>query len=232
MIKQRGGLLVVAVAFLLLILAAPAFAAVPGVYTDGSGVAEIVAINEADCNLNITIDVAQGGTYYVQIYDDAALVFNQPYVQGGAGQFDAVYPITAPPGENPVGILIMVWGPDAAVLRSWVDLLVYSTGQQCLAIIVDGQCSTTAAIPRGAVVADLPFGGRAYWAPGKITPNVTLNPGTYWVTKVYVDNAGQVWNQIILACQYLWVPAEWMSSTATYDGPWNGEALPELVDSF
>lgn len=229
--KLRGGL-IAAISLLLLILAVPALAAVPGVKTDGSGVAEITAVWEENCTLNITVSIIQDGTYYVQIYDDAALVMNQAYPVSGVTEFTAHYPITQPPGTDPIGILIMVFGPNSGALRSWVDLLVYNTGATCRAIIVDAQCSATAVIPRGAVVADLPFGGRAYWAPGKITPDVNINPGTYWVTKVYVDPDGVSWNQIILACQYLWVPSEWMSNTATFDGPWNGEALPSTVDSF
>ncbi len=65
--------------------------------------------------------------------------------------------------------------------------------------------STCPALPDGSVVGDLPMPTQAFYAPGKVSPGLMLNPGTYWV--IGADESGGYY-KILLSCQYLWVPVE------------------------
>ena len=89
-----------------------------------------------------------------------------------------------------------------------------------------GAGGTCLIVPDGAVVGDMPNNTQAYWAPGKVSPDVTINAGTYWV--VGEDESGQYY-KIILACQYLWVPVD--SMQPSYQAPWSGQPLPTRVVS-
>ncbi len=72
-----------------------------------------------------------------------------------------------------------------------------------------------------AVVGQMASATQAYWAPGKISPDVVINAGTYWV--LGTDSSGQYY-KILLACQYLWVPVD--SMQPSFQLPWNGQPLP------
>ena len=87
--------------------------------------------------------------------------------------------------------------------------------------LVGGACI---AIPDGSVVGDMPYPTQAYYSPGNVSPGVIINPGTYWV--IGEDESGEYY-QIILACQYLWVPVD--SMQPSYESPQNGAALPTRV---
>ena len=76
-------------------------------------------------------------------------------------------------------------------------------------------------IPAGSVVGEMPNDTQAYYAPGEVAPGVILNAGTYWV--LGTDESGQYY-EILLACQYLWVPVNSMFPTG--QSPWNGQPLP------
>ena len=80
------------------------------------------------------------------------------------------------------------------------------------------------ALPDGSVVGDLPYDQQAFWAPGKISPDVIVNAGTYWVTGVGTADNGDQYYQIVVACQYLWVPID--SMQPSYQAPWSGQPLP------
>ncbi len=72
-----------------------------------------------------------------------------------------------------------------------------------------------------SVVGDLPFQTQAYYAPGKVSPGVMVNPGTYWV--LGQDKNGEYY-KIRIACQYLWVPVNVMQPS--FQPPWQGQPLP------
>ncbi len=65
--------------------------------------------------------------------------------------------------------------------------------------------STCLVIPEGAVVGDMPNNTQAFYAPGKISADVIINAGTYWV--IGEDESGGYY-KIVLGCQYLWVPVD------------------------
>ncbi len=79
----------------------------------------------------------------------------------------------------------------------------------------------TLVIPEGSVVGDTPYNTQVYWAPGKVSPGIFLNPGTYIV--VGEDKTGQYY-KIVLACQFVWVPVADMQPS--YQLPQNGAPLP------
>jgi collagen type VI alpha len=90
---------------------------------------------------------------------------------------------------------------------------------------VSGGC--TVVIPETAVLGRMEFSQRAYWAPEKITPEVVINGGTYYV--LGIDETG-AWYQILLLCNRLWVPVDTMTP-AYGDVNWNGRPLPTNVIS-
>jgi hypothetical protein len=79
-------------------------------------------------------------------------------------------------------------------------------------------------IPGGSVVGAMPAQTQAFYEPGNISPNIFINPGTYWV--IGEDDSGQYY-KIMLACQFLWVPIDSMQSS--YQAPWSGQPLPTRV---
>ncbi len=77
-----------------------------------------------------------------------------------------------------------------------------------------------------AVVGDMPFSTQAYYAPGKVSPGVVIDPGTYWVLG---EDASGEYYKIVLSCQYLWVPIN--SMQPSFQAPWSGQSLPTTVVS-
>jgi hypothetical protein len=77
-----------------------------------------------------------------------------------------------------------------------------------------------------SVVGDLPFLTQAYYEPGKASPGIFVNPGTYWV--LGVDESAEYY-KIIISCQYVWVPVQNMQPN--FDSVWQGRLLPtDVVD--
>lgn len=85
------------------------------------------------------------------------------------------------------------------------------------------------AYTNAAVVGSLPFNQQAYWAPGKLATGVSVNAGTYWVNGIGTAENGAEFYQIIVSCQYLFVPVAAMQPS--YEPPWSGEALPTTAIS-
>lgn len=222
MIGHRKGWLKFAIVVAILAVALPAFA-LTNVSLDGTTTIDSFVVN--GCFLDITISNVDAATYLVEVYDDSPVVFSTSVVQGGPGVFVVSYPIVAPAGGAALGIGVVVFknGVPAAVADEVP--IPDDIAQGCRdALLSTGNCPFNVIIPHGSVVGELPLGGRAYWAPGKITPEVYINPGTYWVVDAFRDEEGHDWYELFISCQYLWVPAEWMGPT--FDGPWNGESLP------
>lgn len=86
------------------------------------------------------------------------------------------------------------------------------------------------AIPAGSVVGELLFNTQVYWAPGKVSPGIFLEPTpdnkTYWV--IGLDDTGEYY-KILLSCQFIWVPSDVMAPN--YDEVWNGTPLPTRIVS-
>ena len=88
--------------------------------------------------------------------------------------------------------------------------------------IVDGSCGIT--YPAGSVVGQIPFDQQAYYAPGLLADGVTINAGTYWVTGLGEAENGDGYYQIVVACQFLFVPEN--DVIPSYQAPWSGQPLP------
>lgn len=79
-------------------------------------------------------------------------------------------------------------------------------------------------IPAGSVVGSAPHGGQIYWAPGKMSPGLTLNPGTYIVIG---QDESETYYKIVLACQTVWVLKSDMGPSNL--PPQNGAPLPTRI---
>lgn|GEM_PF-1266784 len=219
-IQQRKKSIKFIAVLAMLVLVLPVLGAI---FSFDGGNTEVLSYQTVACNLEIIIKTTDSATYRVDIFDDGVLKQSQTFVRTLPGTFVVSYNSQLPAAPGAPGVAVNVYKNGAIVA---LDSAVLYTTQSCTQALADAQnaCSQTAVIPVGSVVGDLPLGGRAYWAPGKITPEVYINPGTYWVVDAFRDEDGNDWYQIYLSCQYLWVPAEWMSPT--FDGPWDGQALP------
>lgn len=90
------------------------------------------------------------------------------------------------------------------------------------AVAADGSCRLS--IPVGSVVGDAPFATQAFWAPGKESNGVALNPGTYFVIG---QDESETYYKVVLACQYVWVRKDGMQPS--YQSPQNGTPLPTRI---
>jgi hypothetical protein len=88
--------------------------------------------------------------------------------------------------------------------------------------ILSGGCAI--GIPEGSVVGEAPAGAYVFWAPGKESPGVMLNPGTYWVIG---QDESETYYKAVLACQYVWVRKDTMQPS--YQFPQNGASLPTRI---
>ncbi len=215
-----------AVVVAVLMIALPVFAMVGFSLDGGNTFIDTVTVN--GCFLDIKVNHAQDGAFRVVVLDDGITMFDFNTSAGMGGTFTASYPITGPALPGAAGIAIAIYRNGSFVAGA--DPIFYSddVGNACRLALqsaaAERACNARAVLPPGSVVGELPFGGRGYWAPNKITPEVVINPGRYWVVGAALDEDGDLWYMIYISCNYLWVPGEWMSPT--FDGPWNGEPLP------
>lgn len=183
-------------------------------------------VSRSGCVITLNVTVEDAGTYYLHVWDDAVLIDVQSFTASAGQTLDVLYTIKAPAGTGAPGVgLYFADGPtSSANYFDYADPYVYpdDVANSCAAEYAGSFCA--AQIPDGSVVGDLPFPTQAYWAPGKVSPDVTLNAGTYWVVGVEEDDAGNAYYKIVLACQYLYVPVGSMQSSFQY--PWQGEPLP------
>ena len=80
------------------------------------------------------------------------------------------------------------------------------------------------AVPDGSVVGEAPNGAQVYYEPGKASPGVILNSGTYIVIG---QDATETYYKIKLACQYVWVLKSTMQPSL--QAPQNGAPLPTRI---
>ncbi len=78
---------------------------------------------------------------------------------------------TTAPQANPITVtFISLAGNDLP------EVTVFSQQGNCSTLV-----STCLPLTADAVVGDMPFQTQAYWAPGKVSPDLMIDPGTYWV---------------------------------------------------
>ncbi len=123
---------------------------------------------------------------------------------------------TTAPAFNPITVtLTSLAGNDLS------EQQIFSIQGNCSGLPTFGAASACLPLTADAVVGDMPFQTQAYWAPGKQSPGLMIDPGTYWV--LGEDSSGSYY-EILLACQYLWVPVDAMQPS--FQPPWNGQPLP------
>lgn len=210
--------LVIAICLIAMVTVMPVFAAMN---------ATINSITRDECVIHINVTVVDAGTYYVQIWDDKALIDVQPFTASDDETLTVDYVIKhkAQPGAPGIGIYITDGPDEFATTFDGDDNFIYpdDVASNCAEQYAGGgECLID--IPAGSVVGDLPFDTQAYWAPGKVSPGVVLKAGTYWVVGEEADDAGSQFYKVVLACQYLYISADAMQPS--FSGPWNGEALP------
>ena len=107
-------------------------------------------------------------------------------------------------------------------LRGKTQIGSHIAGVDPCAPVVDGSCGI--GYPAGSVVGEIPFDQQAYYAPGLLASGVTINAGTYWVTGLGEAANGDGYYQIVVACQFLFVPEN--DVIPSYQAPWSGQPLP------
>ena len=158
----------------------------------------------------------------IDVFDGAGTVLYSLTFSNFLGTYIAglitTVPYTTAPQFNPITVKVTSLAgnglPEVAT--------VIGTGS-CAGLATFGSCI---ALTADAVVGDMPFATQADWAPGKEANGVVVNPGTYWV--LGVDETGQYY-EIVLSCQYLWVPVS--SMQPSFQPPQNGQPLPTSVVS-
>lgn len=181
------------------------------------------------CYFTIRFTANTAATYELSIADDGDILQAENFVLGAGGSAQSLFILKIVPKTQIPSFGIFIRNLDSGKFVALVNVVNYNVG-------LDEQCRQTngefgqpsrgcegIVIPANAVVGAMPFHTRAYWAPFKITPEVTVRAGTYWV--VDRDPTGEFY-QIILACQYLWVPSDSMGPN--FDNVWRGRPIPNF----
>jgi hypothetical protein len=190
--------------------------------------AAINGVTLVDCNLVINVTVEDGGTYFLQIWDDHILIDGQTFTATTSETLDVIYSIKRPAGRLVPGIAVVIAdGPSAGDTEfDTLDFISYPDdfADACAARYTAAPICLN--VPEGSVVGELTSPTEVFWEPGKISPGISLQPTpdnkTYWV--IGVDATGKYY-KIVLSCQYLWVPVGVMAP-AYGDPVWNGTPLP------
>lgn len=98
------------------------------------------------------------------------------------------------------------------------------TTQEPVPEVLPTSAACTLVVPLGSVVGDAPFSTQVYYEPGKASPGVMLNPGTYIVLG---QDESESFYKIMLACQFVWV--EKAAMQPSFQAPQNGAPLPTTI---
>ncbi len=191
--------------------------------------AEINDVSRTGCIIDVNLTVGDAGTYWLQIWDDGVITDAQSFAATTGQTLDVFYTIKHAAGTGAPGIGIVISdGPTPGAAFALVDPFIYpdDVANSCAAAFAGSL--PCIAIPDGSVVGQLISPTEVFWAPGKISPDVSLSPTPdeqkFWV--IGEDDSGQYY-KIILSCQYVWVPVGTMAPA--FDDPvWQGTPLPTL----
>ena len=232
--------------FLLLVLLA---GAVPAAFAQ-SETFKVISVVTTGCdsgNFGMTVERANldGGTYFVHtvvtvgslIYmnEQASIsinglsgwnIFNN-FTYGPVSN-PGTYPI--PSGqemrldftlERPVGSTLFAW---TLIVDGCDTGNILYNGPTLSASVLTNADVCGLAVPAGSVVGEAPYGAQVYWEPGKESPGIILNPGTYIVTG---QDESETYYRVVLACQFVWVRKDTMGPS--WLPPQNGTALPTTI---
>jgi hypothetical protein len=192
--------------------------------------ATIIDVNREGCVVTVTFTVQDAATYGMQIFDDGNLEDFQ-LLPATAGQtIVAQHVIDYFVLQGVAGIGIYIVNEAGTVLFDFVDPFnVPSDVQQSCAQGTLAGGAPCLPLTSNAVVGRIQFDTAIYWAPGKVSPGLTINAAntqTLWV--LGVDESGEYY-KVLLACQYLWLPVG--SIGPNFDNVWQGRPLPTTVVS-
>lgn len=187
---------------LLLVAIVPA-SADPGATITG------ISVNASNCTMTVTFTVADGGMYYVNVWDDGIFMAGAGAYVSPGGTATAVMTI-GPVLQVAAGIGIYVQealGPAATQYfdsdGSFQPNAPGCTGAWTVAF---SSADCTNPLPAGFVIRPVPNGAQAYFAPAadKAT-DFTLPAGTWYTSPEATDGYYQVW----IACpgSLIYIPA-------------------------
>lgn len=222
------------------------FVAVPAVFAQ-SETFRVISVNTPGCysgNFGMTVERANfdGGSYNVRtvvtagglIYMNEKAFINSNGLSNwyifnifnyGPVPNPGMYPIPAGQEmrldftlERPVGTILYAW----TLIVDGCNTGNIRYNGPTSGVPVPEVCDLT--LPANSVVGDAPLGAQVYWAPGKESPGIILNPGTYIVTG---QDASETYYRVVLACQYVWVRKDAMGPS--WQPPQNGTPLPTTI---
>ena len=223
------------------------FVAVPAVFAQ-SETFQVISVNTLGCNsgnFGMTVERANldGGTYTVNtvvtvgslIYMNESASISINGLTGwnifnnfsfGPVPNPGTYPI---PAGQEMRLDFRLQRPVGNILYEWTLIVdgcdtgnILYNGPTAGLLPVAEACGLP--IPATSVVGDAPLGAQVYWAPGKESPGIILNPGTYIVTG---QDATETYYRVVLACQFVWVHKDAMGPS--WQPPQNGTPLPTAI---
>ncbi len=177
-------------------------------------------ITSVSCTLTVRFNAPDTETSYrVEIWDDAALVFDVSQMATTAGQLLTYTYTFTEIGDVAPGVAVVVYGNDTQLF--FVDPYT-EIDETCIpGALPASDCPL--GVPSGSVVGLFVASTPTYFSPGNLTsPLVSIDAGkTAWV--IGQDASGQ-YHKIFWACGYLWVPVNTMGPNP--DAVWNNTPLP------
>lgn len=184
------------------------------------------SVVEENCVITAVITVRDAGTYYFEVFDDGQRAATIPFTAALNETVTIHYRFERSSAEGAPGVALAITnGQPAATIRYYALIDSFSLSEECLRTF---GCQIL--IPVDAVVGSLPESTQAFYEPGNISPDVFINPGTYWVFDTDTDDAGNAYYRILLACQFLYVPVDAMEPN--FDEVWQGRALPSVESNL
>jgi len=198
------------VVFAALVFVLPAFAAPGGTITGYS-------LDAANCTVRITAQVADGGFYAINMWDDGNFRAGAGADVGAGGTLTVNFTIGGPILQGAAGIgvyLENIVGPTATETfdadgsaQLWDDTVgldCQSRGFTFSASIALNGCTNP--LPPGSVVYNVPAGALAFYAPDPNTyTGFNLPPGTW-----YISEFGESYAKVWIACEAnpIYIPVE------------------------
>lgn len=236
----------------LLVLAGLLVAGVPSAFAQ-SETFRVISVNTLGCNsgnFGMTVERANldGGTYTVHtaVTSGGLIYMNEAatvYINGLTGWAifnNFTYGPVSNPGTFPIPsgqemrVDFSLERPIGTVLYQWTLIvdgcdtgnILYNGPTSMIPappVVIDPNVCELA-VPAGSVVGEAPLGAQVYWEPGKESPGIILNPGTYIVTG---QDESETYYRIVLACEFVWVRKDAMGPS--WLPPQNGTPLPTTI---
>lgn len=208
---SRHLVLIILIFAALLVAALPTFAAPGGTFTGTS-------LNETDCFVEVSAQVADEGFYAINMWDDGTFLAGAGSHVAAGGTLTVRFTIGAPILQGAAGIGIYLENLVGLAATTTYDsdgsaqLWAEAVGTNCqnagysfgAATLGAGNC--THPLPTGSVVYNVPAGALAFFAPDLNSyANFNLPPGTW-----YISEFGESFAKVWIACEgdAIYIPIE------------------------